>query len=46
MGEGRKSVGYRLVYRAQDRSLTDEEVNAIHENLTQSVIKAFQATLR
>jgi phenylalanyl-tRNA synthetase beta chain len=46
LGEGRKSVGYRLVYRAQDRSLTDEEVNAIHENLTQSVIKAFQATLR
>jgi phenylalanyl-tRNA synthetase beta chain len=46
LGEGRKSVGYRLVYRAQDRSLTDEEVNAMHENLTQSVIRAFQATLR
>jgi phenylalanyl-tRNA synthetase beta chain len=46
LGEGRKSVGYRLVYRAQDRSLTDEEVNAIHENLTQSVLRAFQATLR
>jgi phenylalanyl-tRNA synthetase beta chain len=28
LGKGKKSVGYRLVYRAPDRNLTDEEVTA------------------
>jgi phenylalanyl-tRNA synthetase beta chain len=46
LGAGRKSVGYRLVYRAADRNLTDEAVNAIHANLVVKVLKAFDAKLR
>jgi phenylalanyl-tRNA synthetase beta chain len=46
LGKGKKSVGYRLVYRALDRNLTDEEVNNIHAGLVQKVLAAFQATLR
>jgi phenylalanyl-tRNA synthetase beta chain len=45
-GQGKKSVGYRLVYRASDRSLTDEEVNAVHSDLVAKVMKAFGAELR
>lgn len=46
LGRGRKSIGYRLVYRALDRNLTDEEVNEIHGRLVAEVLETFQATLR
>jgi phenylalanyl-tRNA synthetase beta chain len=46
LGEGKKSVGYRLVYRASDRNLTDEDVNDLHTLLVSKVTEAFHATLR
>lgn len=46
LGDDKKSLGYRLVYRAADRSLTDEEVNDLHGRLTEKVLERFQATLR
>ena len=46
IGGGKKSIGYRLVYRAPDRSLTDEEVNVVHNGLAAKVLDAFQAVLR
>ena len=46
LGEGKKSVGYRLVYRAPDRNLTDEDVNDLHTQLVSKVTEAFHATLR
>lgn len=46
LGQGKKSIGYRLIYRAADRSLTDEEVNAIHSRLVGKVLDAFHAVLR
>lgn len=45
-GPGRKSIGYRLVYRAADRSLTDEEVNVVHNGLVAKVLDIFHAVLR
>ena len=45
-GKGKKSVGYRLVYRSPERSLTDEEINDIHSGLVRKVLDAFNATLR
>ncbi|MEN6484219.1 MAG: phenylalanine--tRNA ligase subunit beta [Syntrophobacteraceae bacterium] len=45
-GEGKKSLGYRLVYRAPDRSLTDEEVNEVHGRLVGGVLDTFGVTLR
>lgn len=45
-GAGKKSVGYRLTYRAADRSLTDDEVNDIHNRLVKKVLDTFRASLR
>jgi phenylalanyl-tRNA synthetase beta chain len=38
---GKKSLAYSISYRASERTLTDEEVNALHEELT----AALQGTL-
>jgi phenylalanyl-tRNA synthetase beta chain len=46
LSAGKKSVGYRLVYRSGDRSLTDSEVNEIHGRLVASVLGQFDAVLR
>lgn len=46
LGSGKKSIGYRLVYRAPDRSLTDEEVNEVHGRLTGEVLRSLNAVLR
>jgi len=40
--EGQKSLAYALTYRAGDRTLTDAEVNAAHEQ----VVDAFKAQLK
>ena len=46
VGQGRKSLAFRLMYRSPDRTLTDEEVNAIHDRITAQVLQTFDATLR
>jgi phenylalanyl-tRNA synthetase beta chain len=46
IGEGKKSIGYRLTYRAMDRSLTDEEVNNVHGRLIEKVTAKFGVSLR
>ena len=46
IGPGRVSLGYRIVYRAADRSLTDKEVNVFHERLMDHVVKQTGGTLR
>ncbi|MCE5334712.1 MAG: phenylalanine--tRNA ligase subunit beta [Desulfobacteraceae bacterium] len=46
LGAGKKSIGYRLTYRASDRSLTDEEVNEIHGKLVEKVMAKFGVSLR
>jgi phenylalanyl-tRNA synthetase beta chain len=46
LGADKKSIGYRLTYRAPDRSLTDEEVNALHAELIKKVMARFAVSLR
>jgi phenylalanyl-tRNA synthetase beta chain len=46
IGEGKKSVAYSLIYRASDRTLTDEEVNAVHERVVKYLEDVFGAKLR
>ena len=46
VGAGRKSLAFRLQYRSQDRTLTDEEVNAYHQTVTDKVLEEFKAGLR
>ena len=43
---GKKSLTLRFVYRAQDRTLTDEEVNSIQEKIAAKIIKHFRAQPR
>ena len=43
---GRKGVSYRIRYQANDRTLTDEEVNRYHENLLSRLRGVFQLDLR
>jgi phenylalanyl-tRNA synthetase beta chain len=44
--KGSKSLGLRFTYRSSERSLTDDEVNGIHEAMTRDVLKKFNAHLR
>jgi phenylalanyl-tRNA synthetase beta chain len=45
-GEGRKALGYRLVYRAADRTLTDAEVTALHEKVVGHLTGRLEAQVR
>jgi phenylalanyl-tRNA synthetase beta chain len=43
---GKKSLGIRIRYQADDRTLTDEEANAARENAIKTLTERFGATLR
>jgi phenylalanyl-tRNA synthetase beta chain len=44
--EGKKSLAYRFSYRAEDRTLTDAEVNALHQDLMSKIAEVFGAQPR
>lgn len=44
--EGSRSMAYRVTYRAPDRTLTDEEVDAMHKLVLDVLITTFQAQIR
>ena len=44
--EGKKGVSYRIRYQANDRTLTDEEVNRYHEKLLSRLRELFRLDLR
>jgi len=44
--EGKKSLAYKIAYRADDRTLTDTEVNALHQDLVNQIATLFGAQLR
>jgi phenylalanyl-tRNA synthetase beta chain len=44
--QGKKSLAYKISYRADDRTLTDSEVNTMHEQVLDHVGKLFQAQRR
>jgi phenylalanyl-tRNA synthetase beta chain len=43
---GKKSLAYSIAYRASDRTLTDEEVNLLHGELTAALQKSLPVELR
>jgi phenylalanyl-tRNA synthetase beta chain len=43
---GQKSLAYAFTYRSPERTLTDAEVNAAHENLVEQLKRNLQATVR
>lgn len=46
LGKGKKSMAYSLVYRSQDKTLTDDVVNGFHERIRNAVVKEVDATIR
>jgi len=44
--EGKKSLAYSISYRAEDRTLTDTEVQALHGELVARLGEVFGAQLR
>jgi len=46
IGEGKKSLAYRLTYRDRSRTLTSEEVNAAHAKIRERLRSDLRAELR
>jgi len=44
--DGRSSLAWRLLFQADDRTLTDAEVNAIQERVVRRITETFHITLR
>jgi phenylalanyl-tRNA synthetase beta chain len=46
LGKGRKSMAYALTYRAMDRTLTDNETNALHDRVKDALRRDLAADIR
>ena len=44
--KGKKSLAYAIRYRRKDRTLTDEEVEKVHQNIISQLKSSFDARLR
>ena len=42
---GKKSISFRIVYRSPDRTLEDEEINRLHQDITGNLLEEFKALL-
>jgi phenylalanyl-tRNA synthetase beta chain len=46
VAEGKKSIAYSISYRLENRTLTDEEVNKVHDRILGALEHKFRAQLR
>jgi phenylalanyl-tRNA synthetase beta chain len=46
VGAGRRSLAWSLTFQAPDRTLTDAEVNRLHERIVAEIVKRFRAEVR
>ncbi len=46
VGEGKKSVAFALTYRHDDKTLTDEDVNAVHKKILSNLKEKLDVVLR
>ena len=44
--EGKKSVAYSLTYRSEEKTLTDEEANEVHNKIVEKLKEEFGASIR
>jgi len=44
--EGERSLAFSLYYRASDRTLTDKEIEPVHQKVRDTLVKQFSANLR
>jgi phenylalanyl-tRNA synthetase beta chain len=43
---GQRSLAFRLIYRASDRTLSDADIEPVHQHVRDALIEKFRATLR
>jgi phenylalanyl-tRNA synthetase beta chain len=43
---GQRSLAFRLVYRASDRTLTDNDIEPIHQKIRETLVEKFRVELR
>jgi phenylalanyl-tRNA synthetase beta chain len=46
MGSDRRSLAFRLVYRAGDRTLTDDDIEPVHQKVRETLVDKFRVELR
>lgn len=44
--EGQRSLAFRLIYRAGDRTLTEEDIESVHQQVREALTEKFHVTLR
>ena len=44
--EGQRSLAFNLIYQASDRTLTDKDVDPVHQKVRDTLVKKFDVTLR
>ena len=44
--EGKRSLAFSLAYRASDRTLTEKEIEPVHEKIRTALVEQFEVTLR
>ncbi len=44
--EGQRSLAFRMVYRASDRTLTDQDIDPIQDKIRAALEKKFKVSLR
>jgi phenylalanyl-tRNA synthetase beta chain len=44
--DGQRSLAFRLVYRAGDRTLTDDDIEPIHQKVREALVEKFRVDLR
>jgi phenylalanyl-tRNA synthetase alpha chain len=45
-GADKKSYAYRIMYRSSERTLTNDEVDALHKKIEEATVKEFGAVVR
>jgi phenylalanyl-tRNA synthetase beta chain len=43
---GQRSLAFRLVYRTNDRTLTDADIDPVHQNVRETLVEKFRVDLR
>ena len=46
VAEGNRSLAFSLSYRAGDRTLTDAEVDPVHDQIREALVQQFTVVLR
>ena len=44
--EGKKSVAFRITYRSDDKTLETKEVDKLHNEIKDNLVKKFEAKIR